>query len=160
MANANIPPVPYKAQVTGAQGIISTPWAAWFRQLYNTVITASQIDATVAASNAEAAASAAAASATNAHTAETQANTYAGNAAISATNAATSAGLASVSASTAVAQVLAAEALMDSLGVQAYSPDYITDAVNIPIHRQLIAFQRVTIASGGSLQIYGRGRIL
>jgi hypothetical protein len=40
------------------------------------------------------------------------------------------------------------------------NPDLIDTTFSVPVHRQMIAFQRVTIASTGRLQISGRGRIL
>jgi hypothetical protein len=71
-----------------------------------------------------------------------------------------SANAASVSAASAAADAATVTAQIALTGAQAYSPDYIESTVNVPVKRQLIAFQRVTIAAGGSLQIYGRGRIL
>lgn len=37
MATTQLPPVPYKTPLNGPQGLITTPWSTWFRQLFNRV---------------------------------------------------------------------------------------------------------------------------
>lgn len=157
----NLPPVPYKTPMLSGEGFLTSPWQGWFRQLVQMVVGASQIDATTAAANAEAAEAAAASSASVAGGYATTASGYSTSAGASATGAASSATAAAASATSAATSATAAQAAVDAAaGSMAFAPDYITSTVTVPVHRQFIAFQRVTIASGGSLQILGRGRIL
>jgi hypothetical protein len=39
-------------------------------------------------------------------------------------------------------------------------PDYIQGTYTVPLHRQMILFQRLTIAAGGRLVVNGRVRVL
>lgn len=152
MANkVNLGPVPYQTPVTSVQGLLTTPWQAWFRQIANLVLTASQIDATAAAAEAEAAATAAEA-------AEINAQSYAANALTSATNSASSATDAANSATAAAASAAAAAGATGT--GSGFSPYYITSSITVPVNTQMVTFQRVTLAGSGRLQINGRGRIL
>lgn len=161
MANSTgLNPVPYSSQVVTPRGLLSVPWQAFFKQLYQVVLTASQINATTAAQEAQTAATNAASSASAASSSQSSASTYATQAATSASSAANSATQAASSATSAANYASQVQAQIDLVGAQAYSPDYISDTVQIPVHRQLITFQRVTITLAGSLQISGRGRIL
>lgn len=147
--SSKLPPVPYQTPVTGVQGMVTTPWNAWFRQIAALVLSASQIDAATAAADAEAAAALA-------QSAVTTAQSYSTSAATSATNAAQSASDAATSASQAAASAAAAASASSG---QAFSPYIITSTIVVPANTQLVTFQRVTLA-GGRLQINGRGRIL
>lgn len=153
MSDVNLAPVPYQTPVTASKGLLTVPWQAWFRQLSSLVITASQVDATAAAAEAEASASAASSSAASAESYSSSAETYANNAATSATESGTSASQAESSAASAAASAAAASS-------QGFSPYIISSPVTVPANFQMIAFQRVSLLSGGSLQINGRGRLI
>lgn len=150
-AFTSLPQVPYKTPLSERTGYLTGPWMAWFRDLFKVVNEASQIDASAAAS-------AAAASAASASSSATAAQGYASNALTSAGNAAASETSASNSAISAAASAEAAEAAANSVAV--YNMDYVDSIVTVPVHRQFITFQRVTLVVGGSLRINGRGRIL
>lgn len=160
MANTSLSPVPFQTPVTGSQGILTAPWVGWFRQLFQTVLTASQIDATTAAADASASAAAAASSAAVAGSNETSAASFTAQAGISATASANSATASAISATSAQSAADSAITLANQLGAGAVSPDYLTFTFSVPVHRQLVTFQRITLGTGGSLQISGRGRIL
>jgi hypothetical protein len=153
MGNVNLAPVPYQTPISGPQSIITGPWQAWFRQLTNIVLTASQVNATAAAAAAAASAAQAASSSSSAGGFSTAALGYS-------TTSATSSATAVTAASQAAASALAAAASAAAATGQGFAPYIISSTVTVPANFQMVAFQQITLLPGGRFQIFGRGRLL
>lgn len=53
-----------------------------------------------------------------------------------------------------------AQGIQGVQGIGSFNPDWIDYTLTVPLHQQLLVFQRFTVAAGGTLQIYGRGVVL
>jgi len=177
MAERDLPPVPYQSPIMDRQGQLSPVWAAWFRQLFfrvggHVALTNTELD--VDGTNIFSGSSAPSGSLGEVNdfyfrsngdyykkTGETswtlQANLTGPQGAQGIQGVQGDQGIQGVKGDTGDT---GATGPIGETGVGAFSPDYINDTIEVPVNRQLVAFQRVTIASGGSLQIFGRGRIL
>lgn len=173
MSERDLPPVPYQTPMLDQQGHPTAPWAAWFRQLF------SRVGGHVAKTNAELDVNGTAifsgpgdpsGTLTGSSIGDFYFDTLGGSyykktgetswsLQASLRGPAGTQGVPGAAGPAGPAGPAGAQGPIGDPGL-GVSPDYIEEVITVPLHRQMLLFQRCTIAAAGSLRIYGRGRIL